>query len=45
MKVQQGLPPRTGRALDSLSLVKHHVLPLDPLKILFIRYDLRQPKP
>jgi hypothetical protein len=40
VEAEEGLPSGGRRALDRLSFVEDHVLPLDPLKVLFIRYDL-----
>jgi len=41
---KERLPSRRRRALDSLSLVQDHVLPLHSLEVLLVRHDLQNPR-
>lgn len=41
VETQRRLPPSTLRVLDRLSLIEHHVLPLDALEVLCVLHDDR----
>jgi hypothetical protein len=42
METEERFPAHTRRVFDVLSLVKHHVLPPDPLEVLLILSDLHK---